>query len=998
MKIVFQIIMFTVPIFFALFLTKNRDGNHQIRFKPFMLYFILINSSVYCISYFRGVKEISFHYMTYSYCIKWLALGIVFAIFYSCGMNCINRYWHRIKTKDITWQDVWKQYLSLWQKLIGWKLFLFYVLHYTILFFVLHHFVFASFVEEGKSFVWYTDGVSQHFARLLYISQLWRENISSLLSGQGWSFPLYDFSQGPALMDTQMGLPQLLAVFWPSSQMDSFYTLYVLSNYYATGLAFSVFGFYWKQNPLSVLIGAVSYTFSAMALYSGVRHPHFIVPMILLPLLLTSVEQILQRKRAWLFPVAVFFSLTTQWGIYFSCMQIVFVSLYVAVRFFDVYPPPDRSRQARLLLARLIHMGTIPVLLSAVSWLPALINILGSGRVGNSVDIPLYYKGTYYKKFLESFILNPSALGSWTLLGFSVLTLPAVILLFLHRKKEGRALRILFLILTVMLCIPAVAYVMSGFSNVSNRFCFGYAFCVAAILMFMTPHLVCLTRREFGSITAGIVVYFVICYFGIEENYFDPRPILLLVASVLFLVFCHMAGARRDVALLRCLLVTCFSVCYSAYWLYDTGQNNYVSEFVVSGNGETEKGQYAALAKSKIVQQDADFYRVSGNSIQRVDRNSAFHYDLNGFSMYPYYGWSTSFVQWLHELEVSRKGNLQMVIDLDSRAPLLTLAGVKYFANREGENRVSPYGFEKVDSVKRGSTTDRILSNTSWLPIGYTYDHYMLRDTYNELNALDRQEAELSAVLLEETPTLFGLQEAQPEHIAQQIPYEITESNGLTWENGTLKVNEKNATLTLTFEGLPQTETYLRIVELHMSETISVVAEQGVTSGNFYADSQRYANGQTTQTLNLGYSEDRLTTITIKFPTKATGRLDDIQIWCQPMEHYTEQVTALGQETLQNVTTDWHSLRGKITVNNDKVLCLAIPYADGWTAYVDGQKTALYQANTAFMAVELSPGAHTVELRYWMPGLTLGLVMSCAGVVGLIAQLVIHRKKHQTIV
>lgn len=995
MKTLLEICMFTVPTFVALLLTKGRNGKHEINFKQFMLYFILINTSVYCTSYLRGVKEISLQYTTYSYCIKWLAVGTIFAICYSIVMNYILKYLLRVKPEGVTQRDTWEQYLTLWQKLTGWRLFLFYALHYTILFFVLHHFMFASFADEEMSFLYRLDGVPQHFVRLSYISQLWRENIHTLLSGQGWAFPLYDFSQGPALMDTQMGVPQLLAVFWSSSQMDSFYTLYVLTIYYGIGLAFSVLGFYWKQKPMPVLIGAVSYTFSGIALFAGVRHPHFIVPMVLLPLLLVGVEKIICGERAWLFSVAVFLSLTTQWGVYFSCMQAVFVFLYVTVRFFDIYPT-DRLRQVPLLMARLFVWGGIPVLLAAVSWLPALINILGVDRIGSSVDIALYYGKSYYKKFLENFILNPSSLGSWSYLGFSVLTLPAVLLLFFRRKREERALRILFLVSTVMLCIPAVAYVMSGFSNVSNRFCYCYALCTAAILMFMVPHLVCLTRQELGLVGAGIAVYFSLCYFCIEQNYFDSRPILLLAVAVLFLGFCHMAGVRRSVALLMCLLVTCFSVRYSAYWLYDAGQIDYVSEFVASGSESMEKGQYAALAKSQLIQQDTDFYRVSGNSIQRAELNYAFHYDLNGLSMFPYYGWSSSFVQWIHELEISHKGNKHMIYDLDSRTPLLTLSGVKYFADRESGNLVSPYGFEKVDSIKRGSTTDEILSNPNWLPIGYTYDHYTLRDTYDKLIALDKQEMQLSALLLDDTPTLAGLLEAEPVSIAQSIPYEITESNGLSWEDGTLKVKEANATLTLSFTGLPQTETYLRIVELHMNEIISVTTEQGVASGRFWEDGELYNNRQNTQSLYLGYSEDGLTTVTINFPTKSTGRLDDIQIWCQPMDHYAEQVSALGQETLQNVTTDWHSLRGEITVSSDKLLCLAIPYADGWTAYVDGQKTKLYQANTAFMAVELSPGTHTVELRYWMPGLTLGLVMSGIGMIGLVALLVIQRKRRRT--
>ena len=66
---------------------------------------------------------------------------------------------------------------------------------------------------------------------------------------------------------------------------------------------------------------------------------------------------------------------------------------------------------------------------------------------------------------------------------------------------------------------------------------------------------------------------------------------------------------------------------------------------------------------------------------------------------------------------------------------------------------------------------------------------------------------------------------------------------------------------------------------------------------------------------------------------------------------------------------------------------VAIPYADGWSAYVDGQRAKLVQANTVFMALELPAGSHEVELRYALPGLSVGLAMCAAGAIGLTALL-----------
>ena len=81
---------------------------------------------------------------------------------------------------------------------------------------------------------------------------------------------------------------------------------------------------------------AIAYSFCGFSILAGVRHPHLVVPMIFLPLLIIGAEKVLRKEKAYLLLVVVFLSLTTQWGIYFSCMQAIFVIIYIFVRFPDI--------------------------------------------------------------------------------------------------------------------------------------------------------------------------------------------------------------------------------------------------------------------------------------------------------------------------------------------------------------------------------------------------------------------------------------------------------------------------------------------------------------------------------------------------------------------------------------------------------------------------------------------------------------------------------------
>jgi hypothetical protein len=60
-------------------------------------------------------------------------------------------------------------------------------------------------------------------------------------------------------------------------------------------------------------------------------------------------------------------------------------------------------------------------------------------------------------------------------------------------------------------------------------------------------------------------------------------------------------------------------------------------------------------------------------------------------------------------------------------------------------------------------------------------------------------------------------------------------------------------------------------------------------------------------------------------------------------------------------------------------------FLDGWSARVNGVETRILPANYAFRAIPVPQGAARIELRYWPPGLTLGLIVTGASAVGLLA-------------
>lgn len=67
---------------------------------------------------------------------------------------------------------------------------------------------------------------------------------------------------------------------------------------------------------------------------------------------------------------------------------------------------------------------------------------------------------------------------------------------------------------------------------------------------------------------------------------------------------------------------------------------------------------------------------------------------------------------------------------------------------------------------------------------------------------------------------------------------------------------------------------------------------------------------------------------------------------------------------------------GTANVSEAGVLMLAIPYEDGWHAYVDGEETEIHKVNYGFSGIFLEAGEHTIRMEYKCPGFAAGVCCS----------------------
>jgi hypothetical protein len=79
------------------------------------------------------------------------------------------------------------------------------------------------------------------------------------------------------------------------------------------------------------------------------------------------------------------------------------------------------------------------------------------------------------------------------------------------------------------------------------------------------------------------------------------------------------------------------------------------------------------------------------------------------------------------------------------------------------------------------------------------------------------------------------------------------------------------------------------------------------------------------------------------------------------------------------------SLIAAFDLTQPRLFATGVLQDGGWSARVDGKPIDVELVNGPFVGGWLRPGRGTLELSYWPPGLTAGLLLAALGLCGLVA-------------
>ena len=582
-----------------------------------------------------------------------------------------------------------------------------------------------NIIGQGGLFSLAGDFDSQQIPFVMHASEM-------LHSGGFWGFD-YSIDLGSGFVGSMafylLGTPGFwIAQLFPSRcYMYIVGWLYVL-KYAVAGMTSYIYISRFVRHPRSAMAGSVLYAFSGF-MNENLLFYHFHDVVMLFPLLLITLDDLVEKKRRGPFIFAVCFNALVNY--YFLVGEVIFLILYYLIRWFIPH-----FREYRKTIWNVLFEGVLGGVMSMVLLWPAFLFVIQNPRVKNDYtgSNALLYNAQRYLFILKGLIFPAEVMSDHTAVierNFSscaaYLPLTGMLLVIayvIYRKKDWltNVLRASLLIA----CIPILNAAFSAFAGLYCRWYYMPVLLMAAASSIMIdkvfeeepdPEAIRSVWKA-ALITIAIVLFFVVFLTFVKWSESEPsliyRPVLfgvyagtaLLGAFLTWFFICIFKGKRfeafRIVLLVFAVLTTAGNVLS-----YQMEHGKYASdlydEIVTSEDFVTDPAYRIASSDNKLTL--AHGYSPAGSFCSTV---------------------SGSIFRFYESIGLKRD-----VKSPDPPSGLYTLISAKYHIETENLDQDRKI----TNGIFQGRFhTYREYERENVPPIGFTYDSYMTRSEFNALS------------------------------------------------------------------------------------------------------------------------------------------------------------------------------------------------------------------------------------------------------------------------
>ena len=794
-------------------------------------------------------------------------------------------------------------------------------------------------------------------------------NLRNILHGSDSLF--YTFTSGLglnfyALSSYYLGsfLSPLVYFFDVSSMPDAVY-LATLLKFGLIGLStFFSLSKLFKNIPAPLRL-ALSTSYALMSFtVSQLEIKTWLDVFILIPLILTGLHLLITEKKRILYFTSL--SILFIQNYYFGYMT----ALFLVVWYFCQLSWDFKSRKYSLLDFFLTSL--LAGLTSFIMTLPTLFDLRTHGEKLTAITKiktdASWYLDLFAKQFIGAF--DTTKYGSIPMIFVGLLPFILTIVFFTLKSIKFHVklcYATLLLIIIASFYLEALDLFWQGM-HAPNMFLHRFAWIFSTLLIYISAEVLNRVKdiklwNVLFSITLLLSGYLATIYFKNHYSFLTKLNILLTIEFLVVYLLLLLALIKKLISLkifsILILIFTVSEVSFNA----SSQLNGITKEWGFASRSTYDKDIPSMEAILEYTKQQPDTFTRT-EMLQTQTGNDSMKFNYNGISQFSSVR-NRSASTTLDKLGFKSSGTNLNLRYANNTIIADSLFGISYNIS---ETYPDKYGF--YPSYQKDNLT--LYKNQFALPIAFATQSLYKDVTFND-HTLDNQTQFLNQIA--------GLNE----EYFYPINHHTDSGDNVVNLNGT---DTEDATISYSIEIPDNSQVYLSMTKLNFSNDKKKQVDIIVNG-----EKKSFTTDNAFTFFNLGYAEHKQTfDIQIKFPGNAQVSFESPTFYRLDTKKYTEAIRKIKENPVEV-----SSYKNKVTVNykvkNETSIFFTIPYDQGWSAYQNGKKLQIQQAQTGFMKIDVPEGEGTITLSFIPKGFVAGASCSLIAIIVFIFY-DIQRKKY----
>ncbi|WP_314517402.1 YfhO family protein [uncultured Streptococcus sp.] len=789
--------------------------------------------------------------------------------------------------------------------------------------------------------------------------------LRNILHGNGSLF--YTFTSG-------LGLNfYALSSYYLGSFLSPLVYFFNLSNmpdavYLTTLLKFGLIGLstYFSLNNLFQSIPkplklALSTSYALMSFtVSQLEIKTWLDVFILIPLIITGLHLLITEKKFSLYFTSL--SILFIQNYYFGYMTALFLIFWYLCQISWDFKTRKSSVLDFIVISFLAGMASL------ILTLPTLFDLQTHGEKLTEVTKfqteSSWYLDLFAKQFIGSF--DTTKYGAIPMIFVGLLPFILTILFFTLKSIKFHVKLIYAIFFTFLIAsfyIEALDLFWQGM-HTPNMFLHRYAWIFSTLLIYTAAEV--LNRLKEIKIWNFLVSLFLIVTGFLATIYLKSHYSFLTDLNILLTLEFLVVYALLLLAVIKKFIsVNLFAILISLFIIVEISLN---ASSQMDGIAK-EWGFASRSAYNRDIPAMESFSTYIGNQFTRTEKletqtgNDSMKFNYNGISQFSSVR-NRSASSTLDKLGFKSSGTNLNLRYANNSILADSLFGIQYNIS---ENPIDKYGFQDV--YQKDNLT--LYENQFSLPIAFASQSVYNDVKFNE-HTLDNQASFLNQ-----------LANVNFDYFSP-IPCEKTENTD-DLISVTSSSNE-DAAIQYQIEVPENSQIYLSFTNLHFSNDKQKKVDILVNG-----EKKTFTTDNAFSFFNLGYTKEKKTfNINVSFPGNSQVSFESPTFYRLDTKTFTEAIQKIKEQPV-TVSTSKNKVFATYDVQQDTSIFFTIPYDKGWSAYQDGKKIEIKQAQTGFMKVDVPKGKGTITLSFIPNGFITGAICSFTSL--LLFGIYNHRRK-----